>query len=89
MIREYKYDEAMEKFSFLFYQTINDRVPIKIRNEDGKSIYLVSEEDYSSIMETFYLLQNPANAKHLMDSLKDTGGVKFESLEALKNETGV
>ncbi|WP_295384538.1 type II toxin-antitoxin system Phd/YefM family antitoxin [uncultured Thiodictyon sp.] len=42
-----------------------DRQPISIGRGGGKEIVLLDGEDYRSIMETLYLLQDPANAQHL------------------------
>jgi antitoxin YefM len=89
MIQEYEVDDAQKDLQNLIYLTIENHTPVKIRNKDGKSIYLISEEDYTSMEETFYLLKNPKNAEHLIKSLNEDNGIKFDSIEALKNEIGI
>lgn len=89
MINEYKFTDAKENLKILFYQTIKDRTPIRIQSDDGNSVYLISETDYNSMLETFYLLKNPKNAQNLIESLNDSNGKRFESLNDLKNETGI
>jgi antitoxin YefM len=42
-----------------------DRVPISIGRTSGREVVLLDGEDYRSIMETLYLVQNPANAERL------------------------
>jgi antitoxin YefM len=42
-----------------------DRVPISIARTSGREVVLLDGEDYRSIVETLYLVQNPANAERL------------------------
>ena len=42
-----------------------DRVPISIGRTSGREVVLLDGEDYRSIVETLYLVQNPANAERL------------------------
>jgi antitoxin YefM len=42
-----------------------DHVPISIGRAGGREVVLLDGEDYRSIIETLYLVQNPANAERL------------------------
>lgn len=42
-----------------------DRAPISIGRADGREVVLLDGEDYRSMLETLYLVQNPANAERL------------------------
>ena len=42
-----------------------DRMPIMVGRPDGREVVLLDGDDYRSIMETLYLVQNPANAERL------------------------
>lgn len=88
MLNEYTYKEAVKRFNKLMYQTINNGIPIKIHNRRGKSVYLISEDEYISMEEALFLLNNPANAEHLLSALKEPS-IIFESIEELKNELGI
>ena len=88
MFDEYNVKEATKNFEKIFDQTISNRIPIKIFNEKGKSIYLISEEDYNSMEETFYLLKNPENAEHLYNAVNEKS-ITFNSINDLKNETRI
>lgn len=44
--------------------------PIIITRQKSRAVVMMSLEDYSSITETAYLLQSPANAQRLRSSLK-------------------
>lgn len=48
-----------------------DHTPIIITRANTKPTVLLSLEDYESIMETCYLLQSPANAERLRNSINE------------------
>jgi len=42
---------------------------IAITRQRGEGVVLVSQADWDSMEETLYLLQSPANAKRLLESI--------------------
>lgn len=50
-------------------QTIRYNEPLNISTRDGNAV-LLSEEDYSGIMETLYLVSAPGMRKKIMDGMK-------------------
>jgi antitoxin YefM len=42
-----------------------DRIPISVGRAGGREVVLLDGEDYRSIVETLYLVQNSANAERL------------------------
>lgn len=62
------YSNARKNFRSLIDQVNDNSEAITITTNDNNAV-LMSESDYSAIMETLYLQQNPANAKHLKDSI--------------------
>jgi antitoxin YefM len=42
-----------------------DLVPISVGRTGGREVVLLDGEDYRSMVETLYLVQNPANAERL------------------------
>ncbi|GGK48542.1 type II toxin-antitoxin system Phd/YefM family antitoxin [Salinarimonas ramus] len=46
-------------------------VPVTVTRTDKKSVVVLSEDEYSSLMETLYLLRSPANARDLRESVAD------------------
>jgi len=89
MIQEFELSDAQKYFKNLIYFAVQNHALIKIRDDEGKTIYLISGEDSTRTMETFNFLKNPKNAEHLLGSLNDKNGIKFDSVEALKNEIGI
>ena len=49
-------------------QTIKYNQPINITTKDGNAV-LLSEEDYSGIMETLYLVSAPGMREKIMDGI--------------------
>ena len=54
--------------------TSNEPVAITRGSGSGK-VMLVSERDYEGWQETAYLLQDPANAAHLLASIRELDGL--------------
>ena len=51
-------------------KVIADRAPIAITRQRGGGAVLISQEEWSSIEETLYLLRSPANAKRLLEAVR-------------------
>ncbi len=50
--------------------SVNDNADVTIINRrDAGNAVVMSLDHYNSIMETLYLMQSPANAAYLMDSI--------------------
>lgn len=47
----------------------DDRTPILITRQRGRSAVLMSLEDYNSLTETMHLLRSPKNAARLAESM--------------------
>lgn len=65
-------------------RVVADKVPIAITRAKGEGVVMVSASEWSSIEETLYLLQSPANARELMAAIAelDAGkGVEHELIE--------
>ena len=62
--------QAKEQLDELIDQVILDVEPTIVCNDQGKQAVLMSLDEFNSWQETLYLLSNPANADHLMESIK-------------------
>jgi len=58
------YSEARSSLKTVLDRVVNDHAPTLIHRRGG-DVVIVSEAAYSSMVETMYLLSNPANAAHL------------------------
>ena len=89
MVTEYNYTEVKEDMDKLFDIAETNHIPVKIVRSGSPSVYLISEDDFDSMEETMYLLQNPKNAKHLRKALASKEKVSFNSVEDLRREIGL
>lgn len=48
----------------------DDREAIVVTRKNGRSVVMLSLEDYTSLEETAYLLRSPANAKRLLGAVE-------------------
>jgi antitoxin YefM len=78
------YSDARENFKSVIDKTINDADVTIIHRRKGGNAVLMSEAQYNSMVETLYLLSNPANARALERAIaqdKANQGVKRELLD--------
>ncbi|MDK7114699.1 type II toxin-antitoxin system Phd/YefM family antitoxin [Staphylococcus pettenkoferi] len=62
---------------------VNENCDVVIVTTKDYNAVMMSEDSYNEIMETLYLQQNPANAKHLSKSIDhlERGNVKTKSID--------
>ena len=63
------YTESRARYAEVLDQVVNDREEIVITRQGHKSVVIISLDEYESLMETVYLMQSPANARHLRESI--------------------
>jgi antitoxin YefM len=68
------YANACENLATMIDEVCSTHEPVKISRGRGKSVVMLSLEDYESLEESSYLLRSPANARRLVKAI--------ESLEA-------
>lgn len=61
--------EAEQNLERLITRVVADAEPTIVVSETGKQVVVLPLDQYNSWKETLYLLANPANARHLRDSI--------------------
>ena len=59
------YTESRARYAEVLDQVVNDREEIVITRQGHGSVVIIALDEYESLMETVYLMQSPANARHL------------------------
>jgi len=82
------YSAARAQLSSTMDKVINDHEAVIITRSNRPAVVMLSLDDYKAMEETAYLLRNPHNARHLLQSITqlDSGQVinkTFAELEAL------
>ncbi|OFR07003.1 prevent-host-death family protein [Neisseria sp. HMSC055H02] len=75
------YTAAREDLAQVMTKVCEDQVVTHITRRNGGNCVLMSEEEYSSIMETLYLFGNPANAARLEHSLAQAEHGEFVEVD--------
>jgi antitoxin YefM len=68
-MRHITYSEARQSLASLLDEVNADAAPVLITRQRGGAAVLVSESEYSSLMETLHLLSSPRNAEVLLRSI--------------------
>ena len=55
----------------LLDQVCTDSEPLVVTRQNDQPVVLISLNDYNSMEATLHLLRSPANAKRLLDSIKE------------------
>ena len=64
------YTAARNNLAQTMQRVCDDHDPVIITRKSTDSVVMLSLEDYEALQETAYLLQSPANAKRLMESIE-------------------
>lgn len=65
------YSQARASLARTLDRVNDDRNPVLITRQRGRSAVLMSLDDYNSLIETAYVLRSPANARRLQASLAE------------------
>lgn len=63
------YSNARKNFKGLIDKVNDNQEAVTITSKNNNAV-LISEDEYNQYQETIYLLSNPANAKHLTESIE-------------------
>ena len=63
-------DKLQTNIKTVFTRVSDDREPLAVSLDENRSVVVVDLDDYNSLMETFYLLSNPANAERLREGIR-------------------
>ncbi len=80
-VKTLTYTHARNHLSATIKSVVDDHAPVVITRQKDEAVIMMSLADYSALAETNYLLQSPANARRLLDSmdqLRQGRTVKFK-----------
>ena len=63
------YTESRARYAEVLDQAVNDREEIVITRQGHESVVIIALDEYESLLETVYLMQSPAIARHLRESI--------------------
>ncbi|MEL7077168.1 MAG: type II toxin-antitoxin system Phd/YefM family antitoxin [Cyanobacteria bacterium J06582_2] len=76
--------QAAKELDNLVEQVVTDTQPTIIKNDRGSQVVVMPLSEFTAWQETIYLLSNPANAAHLLSSIKSAQEGKFVERELIE-----
>jgi antitoxin YefM len=64
------YSRARQDLARLMDKVSDDRSPLIVTRRGGRSVVVLSLEEYRGMEETLYLMRSPANARRLLKSIR-------------------
>lgn len=65
------YSEARDNLKKVMDKAVADRAPILITRQRGENVVMVSADEWAGMEETLHLMASPANAKRLLEGIKE------------------
>jgi antitoxin YefM len=69
---ETSYSEARQHLAELLDRAVDDRETIIITRRNGERVAMLAADELASFEETSHLLRSPANARRLLDALRES-----------------
>lgn len=64
-------------------EVCDSRSTLVVTRQNARSVVMMAEAEYESLMETFDLLRSPANAAHLLESIRQADAGQFVEHELI------
>ena len=65
-------------------EVCDSRSTLVVTRQNARSVVMMAEEEYESLMETFHLLRSPANAAHLLEAIRQADAGLFVEHEPVE-----
>jgi antitoxin YefM len=78
------YTELRNNLASYMDEVCDDRAPLFVTRQNARTVVLMAEDEYESLMETVHLLKSPANAVRLLRSIKEADEGKLTERELIE-----
>ena len=78
------FSDARANLKSAMDRVVADKAPLAITRQRAEGVVMISQSEWDSIQETLYLLQSPANARALLESIADLDAGKGEEHELIE-----
>ena len=91
MPTETSYTELRENLASYLARVVDDREVVVVKRRGAGDVALIALDELEGLDETAHLLRSPANAKRLLESLRelDRGKGKTMTVEELRRSVGL
>ena len=91
MPTETSYTELRQNLASYLDRVVDDREVVVVKRRGARDVAIISADELAGLEETAYLLRSPANAKRLLESLRelDRGMGKTMTVEELRRSVNL
>lgn len=82
------YTEFRQNLAAHMDEVCDSRAPLTVTRQGGRSVVVMAEEEYESLLETLHLLSSPANAERLMRSIADANDGRTAEHDLIEPDAG-
>lgn len=68
------YTEFRQSLASFMDEVCDSHAPLTVTRQRGRSVVVISEEEYEAMMETLHLLKSPATAQRLLGAIAELDG---------------
>jgi antitoxin YefM len=79
------YTELRTHLAEYMEKVCDSRAPLVVTRQNARSVVMISEDEYESIMETLHLLRSPANAARLLHSIESADAGTLTEHEVIES----
>ena len=87
-MRHVSYTELRAKLASYMDAVCDTRDALIVTRQNARSVVLLSEAEYESLMETLHLLRSPRNAARLLSAVEDADAGKVAEHNLVEGEHG-
>lgn len=87
-MRHVSYTDLRAKLASYMDAVCDTRDALVVTRQNARSVVLLSEAEYDSLMETLHLLRSPRNAARLMSAVEDAEAGKLAERDLIENGHG-
>ena len=78
------YSDARDNLKAIMDRAVADRAPILVTRQRGENVVMISASEWAGMEETLHLMASPANARHLMDGIRELDAGHGEEHELIR-----
>jgi antitoxin YefM len=83
-VKTVSFSESRANYAATLDAVVNDHEEVLITRAGKPSVVVMAVDDYTSMVETAFLMRVPANARHLLDSIAELERGEAAERELLK-----